>query len=359
MPKQKLTENEANRVTIRIWHGEDLISFVQKGTRSLATKGFFKSGLMSEENAERKLNNIGPRAGHVSLQTYIGGKNNKGIYASLWPNGDPQALITRFGVKGYHSESYEEDLKLELGKDPDEVIEIYTLDVDAINEAFLKFENLKFNWSIWGSSIFRHEKSRNCSGLVTYLLMEGKYKEQLKKYKKGKLNDVEILLYLAISIILTSLLVYTASLSVGTINDAIADHVLSFFDKMIEHVQSLIDTYNDKCSIPENSLVNDMGYYSYIIPFSLFFVASLLYMPAYFIKVHLLFSAFFKAGETIPEITDFLGKIKEGVTPMDVASLSRKFKEYEVNEFDFETEPKEDESNNGNELIRIQYSPVA
>ncbi|KPJ67500.1 MAG: hypothetical protein AMJ43_04400 [Coxiella sp. DG_40] len=56
---------------------------------------------------------------------------------------------------------------------PKHIYEFYSLDVEAINNAFREFRESNCNWAIWGSSFFRSANTRNCSGLVAFLLYRG------------------------------------------------------------------------------------------------------------------------------------------------------------------------------------------
>ena len=152
MPR-KLTKALSNKVTIRIWNVNMLI-------------------------------------GHVSLQTHTGGRENKGIYASFWPKRSsptvpsvaPSTLPQEApSVEGYLSAALDEDIYSNEKRGPDFEIDLYSLNVSAINKAYALFERElqkgSVSWSLLGSSvavILNSEKDiSNCCALVTYLLSMG------------------------------------------------------------------------------------------------------------------------------------------------------------------------------------------
>jgi hypothetical protein len=59
-------------------------------------------------------------------------------------------------------------------------IDLYSLDVRKINKAFRDFRKSKGNWAFYGSTFFRDENSRNCSGLSAHLLIEGGINELIE-----------------------------------------------------------------------------------------------------------------------------------------------------------------------------------
>jgi len=148
--KKKLYIKDDNRITIRVWQS------------SLVTIG---------------------ELGHASLQTYklviINGEEKSGIYVSFWPGQLSKNQKKLVGVEGYCSESLEEDIGLESDKEPDNEINLYSLNVDNIHTAYKNFLNGKINWSLMGSSYFKNPKTFNCSGLIWYLLKAGEIKERL------------------------------------------------------------------------------------------------------------------------------------------------------------------------------------
>ena len=101
--------------------------------------------------------------GHVSLETFCGDnldtktKGELGIYASFYPTGGQDLLRDT-----------------DNGKTPADVeVNLYSLNVDKINEEYKKFVESDYNWSLFGSTFFKYEKTQNCSGLVAFLLKEG------------------------------------------------------------------------------------------------------------------------------------------------------------------------------------------
>lgn len=133
--------------------------------------------------------------GHATLQTYCGGVNGNGIYASFWP-GDSQFLSPKVadvarktglpapnglkpgGVIGAFKPTFEKDCYAEE-KEPEIVIDLYSLNVDEINRAFLAFkadvEEKKINWAAIPNiqKIMGYTQTSNCSGLVLLLLQNG------------------------------------------------------------------------------------------------------------------------------------------------------------------------------------------
>ena len=114
--------------------------------------------------------------GHATLQTY--GVN--GIYASFWPINGRKIGKKISGVPGYHATSVEEDIRLENGKAPDYTIDLFSLDVERINNAYNAFLAGKSNWALPASSMLRGKNTFNCSGLVWHLLEQGKIKHLFK-----------------------------------------------------------------------------------------------------------------------------------------------------------------------------------
>lgn len=133
----------------------------------------------------------GSSVGHISLQTVSNGDDD--IYASFWPDKtEKDAEINRFvekksgtrydvpykgvtfaGVPGKCLTSLEDDQLAEKGRKPDRIIELYDLDVERIKREFERFKESRFNWSLWGSSIFKDLNTCNCSGLCAILLKAG------------------------------------------------------------------------------------------------------------------------------------------------------------------------------------------
>jgi len=162
MPKKLAVRDENHRVTIRVW-------------------------LASIRNGE---------LGHSSLQTY----GHEGIHASFWPRrnprrGNPGFCDLRHGVPGMIMPMSTADKTLETVRAPDKAalkergirrpdieLDLYTLDVAAINTAFNKFQESNSRWSIYGGSFFGASQTQNCSGLVAFLLYKGGFSKLIKSY---------------------------------------------------------------------------------------------------------------------------------------------------------------------------------
>jgi len=110
------------------------------------------------------------RTGHVSLETFVGGAQDRGIYVSFYPADDVNKFTFFKSSAGTLVESLDKDEKLQHDQPPDHDITLYSLDVERINSEFLKFKASQCNWSIWGSTFFSGKKTRNCSGLIEHLL---------------------------------------------------------------------------------------------------------------------------------------------------------------------------------------------
>lgn len=102
--------------------------------------------------------------GHASIKT-------SKEYASFWPGENGLKQCTTFGVQSVHS-TYLSDCEDEA-RAPDIQVTLQSLDVDEINKAYRAFRTANCNWSLWGSAYFNHANSRNCSGLVAFLLYKG------------------------------------------------------------------------------------------------------------------------------------------------------------------------------------------
>lgn len=139
MPKNQLTADDSNRVTIYVW----------------------------------KMNLAMNRVGHASLKTFTGGPHGNGIYASFWPNQITIQQKFLSGVNSANIPNLQTDILNEDNCQPDVTISLYSLDVNKVNQAYSKFRTSNCNWSIWGSSFFKDDETRNCSGLVAFLLNEG------------------------------------------------------------------------------------------------------------------------------------------------------------------------------------------
>ena len=118
--------------------------------------------------------------GHASLKTYIGGEEGDGIYASFWPISQLGAVSTAipFILKGTPSKhhSYDDDIAAKW-RGPDYTFNFYTLDVETINEKYLKFKSdPNKEWAALPpkcTECIEKDKNQHCSGLVLGLLMAG------------------------------------------------------------------------------------------------------------------------------------------------------------------------------------------
>jgi len=128
-------------------------------------------------------------AGHISLQTFRGGENNNGIYASFWPKAtvnswynSPSSLFRR-SQPSYcsqqkhvmsHHHTLADDLTAEQ-RQPELEITLTCLDVDAINEAYEAIvKDASLRWTLLGgSNFFGGANTATCSSLCARLLMAG------------------------------------------------------------------------------------------------------------------------------------------------------------------------------------------
>jgi hypothetical protein len=120
-----------------------------------------------------KMNYARDRLGHASMRTYKGAVRGNGHYMSFWPAEKSLRQKSLAGVPSHSVRSLEDDVLEEDGSQSDHVIDLYSLNVDKINQAYAQFIASNCNWSLWGSSFFRDENTRNCSGLCLHLLKEG------------------------------------------------------------------------------------------------------------------------------------------------------------------------------------------
>ncbi len=132
---------DENRVTVRIWRGGTAYS----------------------------------SAGHVSVQTYIGGSTGKGVYASFWPSDvdKRKSQLSLAGVEGAHN-TLRQDI-VDERRAPDDIINLYTLDARRVSVEYEEFARCGCNWSVWGGkSALRANAPKHCSGLALFLLMHGR-----------------------------------------------------------------------------------------------------------------------------------------------------------------------------------------
>ena len=163
MPKPKVPKGDATSVRICVWKA-------------------------SPENGA---------VGHTILET-------NEIYASFWPTqgvigkgmsfwdqrrGVPGSFVPEYRIDKRREagladadETDERDEKVLAGTAPDEAIELFSLDVNAINAAFFKFRKANPHWSIFGSGLLGKQDRSNCSSLVAYLLAVGGIGKLFKPY---------------------------------------------------------------------------------------------------------------------------------------------------------------------------------
>jgi len=100
--------------------------------------------------------------GHAALRTYRGfDDEDEGIYVSWYEH-------------NVNKDDRDDDDNIkELAKHDYTQIDLYSLDVDAINAEFKKFQDSGGRWSSFGGSIFTGKNTQNCSGLCFRLLEAG------------------------------------------------------------------------------------------------------------------------------------------------------------------------------------------
>jgi hypothetical protein len=140
MPQPKLSRDNSNRVTIRVWSSS------------------IKAG----------------EVGHASLETY----GPSAIYASFWPESGVTFSDTRRRAR--HN-TLADDERSE-GRPADVTIRLYSLNVDIINREYVRFKESGCDWDLWASSIFHKENTRNCCGLAYHLLKLGGIHDLVEEY---------------------------------------------------------------------------------------------------------------------------------------------------------------------------------
>ena len=156
MPKKPLKKNDENRVTIHIW-------------KMNSSTAFFKK----------------QEIGHVSLQTYTGGPEDKGIYASLYP-ATASAVTDREGVEPRFN-SYGDDHG--NGRLPEHSIDLYSLDVAAINSFYWRLKNSGLKYAPIASTFLADAKTHTCATFVRALLLKGNIKSLLFEIRWSILFD--------------------------------------------------------------------------------------------------------------------------------------------------------------------------
>ena len=148
-------------------------------------------------------NKLQGSVGHMAIQTHRGGKlkehkfdGEDGYYISFYPkhtmDRKPWAEHNIFyAEEGRFVESKERDYRehkrhVNDSGEPDEVVELYDLDIDAINEAYEKIheqsqhEGKRPNWSLW------NRNGKSCSGLCSELLYQGGIIKRFNTWDKVK-----------------------------------------------------------------------------------------------------------------------------------------------------------------------------
>jgi len=141
MLNECLIRKQRNKVTIRVWKARNRLSLKRVPGKS--------------------------KTGHVSLETYTGGLTGSGIYASFYP------LQEGAGFLDSTRNPYQRPLKEDLKKKPDVEVDLYSLDVPAINKAYQAFVNAGSKWDTWASSAHSKDGTSNCVALTNYLLKQG------------------------------------------------------------------------------------------------------------------------------------------------------------------------------------------
>ena len=143
----------------------------------------------------RQVNSSSPTTwlstGHVALKTYKSEIEEHGCYVSFWPGICYESYdststkpyyqcVCAKSVDHFHTE--DED-KLMCQEPPEEyTITFNGLDPIKINAAFYNFKNSIYSWHIFGSSWFSNGETKNCAGLVFYLLIEGGIERYVSNY---------------------------------------------------------------------------------------------------------------------------------------------------------------------------------
>ena len=150
--KQRLVMSNNNRVTLIVW-----LSNIVKG-KSLA--------------------------GHAALRTYVGGEDNNGHYVSFWPDWAKKenTFCTVGCFKQDENHTFETDKALEGNRDPEIHIDLYSLDVGAINKAYEAFQKAGYQWNILGSTFFKKNTIGNCASLTEFLLRAGGVDKLVSRY---------------------------------------------------------------------------------------------------------------------------------------------------------------------------------
>jgi len=120
----------------------------------------------------------GEEVGHISVQTYTGGEDGNGIYASFWPGYDlsENEYCTRCSGEEHQSTHWHtlEDDKLAENREADFQVDLTLLDVSKINQEYLK---MKGNLRLWSKTAHfattELTTASHCSGVSGRLLLIG------------------------------------------------------------------------------------------------------------------------------------------------------------------------------------------
>lgn len=120
--------------------------------------------------------------GHVSIQT-------PNTYISLFPNKDDFNSTSFFGAitdspRGSFHPSYKHDVDEEEFREADEVLRLYSLDWEEIEEKFNTLESKKIQWTlVRGKYVLNKGEKESCASIILKLLKEGGFEELIKKDK--------------------------------------------------------------------------------------------------------------------------------------------------------------------------------
>lgn len=108
------------------------------------------------------------KPGHVALELHNGGETEIRTYVSFWPHSNKCCSEPES-----HFADYQHDVRYEE-KDPETfTIFLSQEGIEKIENAFNKFKADPYQWSPFGSSVFRRPYESNCAGLALYLLEKG------------------------------------------------------------------------------------------------------------------------------------------------------------------------------------------
>lgn len=123
--------------------------------------------------------------GHVAVKTF----GPDGVYASFWPGNCADPGFCEQKVSHFHSEQEDDRFFSNLGQKLVTKKDLYTLDVNTINNAFNTFKSYGWEWAVRGSGFLKTHKHRNCSGLAFHLLMHGDIGKLIASYPFRKRGE--------------------------------------------------------------------------------------------------------------------------------------------------------------------------